>query len=154
MEPHRAILEAHLATAARECVLALLGAWSGGAGSHRLPDARRLRDTAITPTARYMVTASALDREPSTYGLAVAIIVERADRAVFAESALRDRYHLTTREIEVTRLLDRGASNAEIARTLAISAATARHHTEAVLLKLRLSSRARIPGLLATLGAQ
>jgi DNA-binding CsgD family transcriptional regulator/PAS domain-containing protein len=153
-EPHRELLEAHLATAARECVLALVGAWSGGVGPRRLPDARRLRDTAITPTARYTVTASALDREPSTYGLAVAIIVERADQAVFAESALRDRYHLTTREIEVTRLLDRGASNTEIARTLAISAATARHHTEAVLLKLRLSSRARIPSLLATLGAQ
>jgi DNA-binding CsgD family transcriptional regulator/PAS domain-containing protein len=153
-EPHREILEAHLVSAARECVVALVGRCHTAPGLRRHPDARRLRGTAVTPTARYTVTASALDREPSSYGLAVAIIVERADQATFAESALRDRYHLTPREIEVARLLDRGSSNVEVARILGISAATARHHTEAVLLKLGLSSRARVPSLLATLGAQ
>jgi DNA-binding CsgD family transcriptional regulator/PAS domain-containing protein len=154
-DPYRAILEAHLAAAAHECVLALTGNLRGAAGGQRgLPDARRLRSTAVTPASRYTVTASALDHEPSTYGLAVAIIVERADHASFPESALRVRYHLTPREIEVTRLLDRGSSNEEIARTLAISPATGRHHTESVLLKLGLRSRARVPHLLATLGGQ
>jgi DNA-binding CsgD family transcriptional regulator len=58
---------------------------------------------------------------------------------------LRDRYGLTLREIEVTRLLLRGESNREIADRLNISEHTARHHTERVLGKLGVRSRAAIP---------
>jgi len=58
---------------------------------------------------------------------------------------LRDRYGLTGREIEVTRLLLRGESNKEIADRLNISEHTARHHTERVLGKLGVRSRAAIP---------
>ena len=57
---------------------------------------------------------------------------------------LRDRYGLTLREIEVTRLLLRGESNREIADRLNISEHTARHHTESVLGKLGVRSRAAI----------
>ena len=155
VDPHRQHLEARITGAARECVLALAGSWSGASGpTRRAPDTRRLRASVVTPTARYVVSASALDREPSAYGVAVAVIVERADAARFPQVLLRDRYRLTSREIAVARLLAGGAANDEIARTLAISGATARHHTEAVLRKLGLSSRARIPALLATLGSE
>jgi DNA-binding CsgD family transcriptional regulator len=58
---------------------------------------------------------------------------------------LRDRYGLTLREIEVIRLLLRGESNREIADRLNISEHTARHHTENVLGKLGVRSRAAIP---------
>ena len=58
---------------------------------------------------------------------------------------LRDRYGLTGREIEVTRLLLRGETNREIADRLNISEHTARHHTERVLGKLGIRSRAAIP---------
>jgi DNA-binding NarL/FixJ family response regulator len=58
---------------------------------------------------------------------------------------LRDRYGLTVREIEVTQLLLRGESNREIADRLNISEHTARHHTENVLGKLGIRSRAAIP---------
>jgi len=58
---------------------------------------------------------------------------------------LRDRYGLTVREIEVTPLLLRGESNREIADRLNISEHTARHHTENVLGKLGVRSRAAIP---------
>jgi DNA-binding CsgD family transcriptional regulator len=58
---------------------------------------------------------------------------------------LRDRYGLTLREIEVTGLLLRGESNREIADRLNISEHTARHHTESVLGKLGIRSRAAIP---------
>ena len=58
---------------------------------------------------------------------------------------LRDRYGLTVREIEVTQLLLRGESNREIADRLNISEHTARHHTERVLGKLGIRSRAAIP---------
>jgi len=58
---------------------------------------------------------------------------------------LRDRYGLTSREIEVTGLLLRGESNRDIADRLSISEHTARHHTENVLGKLGVRSRAAIP---------
>jgi DNA-binding NarL/FixJ family response regulator len=52
------------------------------------------------------------------------------------------QYGLTARETEVAMLLAQGLSNAVIARTLAISTHTARHHTQRVLGKLRVHSRA------------
>jgi DNA-binding NarL/FixJ family response regulator len=65
--------------------------------------------------------------------------------AVDDVTRLRDRYGLTSREIEVTGLLLRGESNREIADRLSISEYTARHHTESVLGKLGIRSRAAIP---------
>jgi DNA-binding CsgD family transcriptional regulator len=117
----------------------------------RVPDARRLRRKLSTTLGEYTITASVLDHEPSAYGVAVAVMVERSERVVFPEMLLRHRYRFTQRETEVARLLSQGATNAEVARSLAISAATARHHTESVMHKLGVSSRARIPRLLATL---
>lgn len=55
---------------------------------------------------------------------------------------LRSRYGLTAREVEVARLLAQGRSNAAIAAALNISAHTARHHTQRVLSKLEVHSRA------------
>jgi DNA-binding NarL/FixJ family response regulator len=52
------------------------------------------------------------------------------------------QYGLTARETEVAMLLAQGLSNVAIARTLAISTHTARHHTQRVLGKLRVHSRA------------
>jgi DNA-binding NarL/FixJ family response regulator len=51
-------------------------------------------------------------------------------------------YGLTRREQEVAGLLAEGQSNAAIARRLGISAHTARHHTQRVLSKLTVHSRA------------
>ena len=60
------------------------------------------------------------------------------------DEALRDRFGLTGREIAVTRLLVEGLSNAEIAQRLEVSYYTARNHTEKVLLKLGVPSRAAV----------
>jgi DNA-binding response OmpR family regulator len=60
------------------------------------------------------------------------------------DDALRDRFGLTGREIAVTRLLVEGLSNAEIAQRLEVSYYTARNHTEKVLLKLGVPSRAAV----------
>jgi HD-GYP domain-containing protein (c-di-GMP phosphodiesterase class II) len=56
---------------------------------------------------------------------------------------------LTTREVEVLRLLARGDSNREIARRLVISPRTAAHHVEHIYAKTGATNRARA-GLFAT----
>ena len=63
-------------------------------------------------------------------------------------AALRERYGLTARQTEVARLLAEGCSNAEIATRLEMSYYTARNHTEQVLAKLGVSSRAAVGALL------
>lgn len=50
---------------------------------------------------------------------------------------------LTGREIEVLRLLDRGSTNKEIARTLFISEATVKSHLAHIFTKLTVDSRSR-----------
>lgn len=68
------------------------------------------------------------------------------DRSPAGESSapqrLRREFHLTAREQEVAMLLSDGLSNAQVAETLGVSTHTARHHTESVLLKLGVHSRA------------
>jgi DNA-binding CsgD family transcriptional regulator len=58
--------------------------------------------------------------------------------------ALCGRWGLTPREAAVARLLAEGRSNAEVTERLGISPHTARHHTESVLLKLDVRSRAEV----------
>jgi DNA-binding response OmpR family regulator len=64
------------------------------------------------------------------------------------DDALKERFSLTARQIEVVRLLAEGCSNAEIAQRLEMSYYTARNHTEQVLGKLGVSSRAAVGALL------
>jgi DNA-binding CsgD family transcriptional regulator len=52
------------------------------------------------------------------------------------------QFGLTARETEVAVLLAQGHSNVSIAKTLGISTHTARHHTQRVLGKLKVHSRA------------
>ena len=146
-------LNRELASVATECAGVVTG--FRGRSAHPISPffpAGRLRRKLALKGATFTLTASALAREPSAYAASVAVVVERAEHVVFPEGLLRARYDLTPREIEVARFLADGASNAAIANALGISPATARHHTEAVLAKLGVSSRARIPRLLATLG--
>jgi DNA-binding NarL/FixJ family response regulator len=55
---------------------------------------------------------------------------------------LSKRFGLTRREVQVAKLLAEGRSNQAIARELKISSHTARHHTQRVLSKLEVHSRA------------
>lgn len=51
--------------------------------------------------------------------------------------------HLTTREVEVLRLVAKGLSNAEIAGILHLSEGTVRNHISAILAKLDVTDRTR-----------
>lgn len=59
---------------------------------------------------------------------------------------------LTAREIEIVRLLARGASNRYIAAQLVISENTVKNHVQNVLAKLHLHSRRDVPGYARTHG--
>lgn len=61
---------------------------------------------------------------------------------------ITELYGLTPRESEVALLLAHGRSNAAIAAELGISTHTARHHTQRVLAKLEVRSRAEAGALL------
>ena len=61
---------------------------------------------------------------------------------------LQSTYGLTPREIQVAMLLAQGRSNVAIAAALRISPHTARHHTQRVLAKLGVHSRAAAGALL------
>jgi DNA-binding response OmpR family regulator len=63
---------------------------------------------------------------------------------VVTDEDLHERFGLTARQTAVARLLAEGCSNAEIARRLSVSYFTARNHTEQVLAKLGVSSRAAV----------
>jgi DNA-binding response OmpR family regulator len=71
-------------------------------------------------------------------------VSDAAAPAVVTDEDLQERFGLTARQTAVARLLAEGCSNAEIARRLSVSYFTARNHTEQVLAKLGVSSRAAV----------
>jgi DNA-binding CsgD family transcriptional regulator len=80
----------------------------------------------------------------------VVVVVERVAAGGLLE--LVERYGLSRRQAEVARLLALGRSNAQIATALTVSVHTARHHTEVVLAKLRVRSRAAVAALVGVVG--
>jgi len=57
---------------------------------------------------------------------------------------LRDRFSLTSREVQFAKQLSLGQTNTEIALSMGVTAATVRRHTEHVLAKLGVASRSAI----------
>jgi DNA-binding NarL/FixJ family response regulator len=52
-----------------------------------------------------------------------------------------DAVELTTRELQIVRLIERGLSNKEIGRQLCIELATVKNHVHNILAKLEVGSR-------------
>lgn len=77
-------------------------------------------------------------------GVGGVVTVERVGLPLPSPCALRRRYGLTRREAEVAGLLAEGLPDRAIADGLSIAHATARRHTERVLRKLGVRSRAAV----------
>jgi DNA-binding CsgD family transcriptional regulator len=105
------------------------------------------RDTRTT-VARYRMRAAPLDDALLGTERAVIVTLERLTAMFPSPLALADRFNLTACEAGVAQLLAQGHSNGVIAKMLSISPHTARHHTESVLLKLNVHSRAEVGGKL------
>ena len=71
-------------------------------------------------------------------------LAQHAADDVSGRATLVRRFRLTDRECDVALLLQAGRTNLQIADELGISPCTARHHTERVLTKLGIRSRAAI----------
>lgn len=115
---------------------------NGGTMVERCEVARETR----TATARYRMRAAMLDDALLASSHAAMVTLERLTPTFPSALALADRYNLTAAEAGVALLLAQGHSNGTIAKLLDISPHTARHHTESVLLKLNVHSRAEVGG--------
>ena len=113
------------------------------------PGVRELRAGGSTFVVRGAMLEGAL-----TGGRPLALLTAERRRVSARVTAheLAVRFGLTARECEVAELLRGGLSNAEVAAALGISPFTARHHTERVLGKLGVRTRAAISGVFAALG--
>ncbi len=127
-------------------LLALVQRWV-----HHLADRR---PQAVAPEARvcggrgsYAVRGLRLDESPEVGGL---VIVEPEGLPLPAPDGLRARFGLTKREAEVALLLATGLADRAIASKLHIAHATVRRHTEHILRKLGVRSRAAVAACLCT----
>lgn len=96
-----------------------------------------------TPTGHYRIEGGVLGDGGET-ALLLCVLVSRMSRPPLSSRELRGHYGLTAREISVATLLAQGRSNREIARILGLSIHTARRHTEHVLMKLDVHTRAAV----------
>jgi DNA-binding NarL/FixJ family response regulator len=126
----------------------------GTAAFCKIPcDASALREVR-TATRLYRLHARHIGCGSLGPEAAVVVLVGRLGTPDPAPAELCERYALTRREVQVARLLARGRTNAEIARALGLSTATARHYTEHVLAKLGVHSRAQVAIALRTDAAE
>lgn len=98
-------------------------------------------DEVTTARAHYLLRASYLVPGPFSSGGAVLVAVQAPVLMLPDVATLRARFRLTQREAEIALGLARGATDAELARTLGISPHTVRHHGESVFAKLGVHSR-------------
>jgi DNA-binding CsgD family transcriptional regulator len=130
-DPERDRLEAEIRSSA---TATLRSPREVGAGA-----ARRVR----TRRAEYRLRVWEAEPQPERDGIVV-VLVEHASLELPADQVLAERFGLTRAESRVARLLSEGKSNAEVAAALSISPHTAERHTEKVLQKLEIHSRAAV----------
>lgn len=93
----------------------------------------------ISGSRRVRVRPIVFDDDPEPTWVAMTV-ERRAARRLTADN-LEHRFGLSPRQAEVALLLAQGQTTAEIARTLALTTHTIRHHAEQVLRRLNVRSR-------------
>lgn len=105
-----------------------------------------------TATGRFRVRAALLAEGLVSRDTCILIALETPERRPLTDDALQRRFRLTAREVQVARLLAEGKQTTEVAAALGISSHTARHHTERILSKLGVKSRAAVAAALGGRG--
>jgi DNA-binding CsgD family transcriptional regulator len=137
-------------------------AWTFGASVRRRPDAKLTSgrssgdaapDGHVERTVRvgatvYHLRGSAVGQELLGAEPAVLVTISASATEPLSDNVLHDQFGLTTREIQVARLIAEGLSNNEIADRLGVRFFTARNHVERTLAKLQVASRHRVGPLL------
>lgn len=101
------------------------------------------------PDARYRVRGCIVGADDVLPRAPLLVAIEQMAPEPPPKERLRDAFGLTDRESDVALLLAEGKSNAQIATALAISPHTARHHSESVMLKVGVGSRAQVAAIVA-----
>lgn len=140
-----------LRSAITECIDRFRRVWSSRAPAGSPAPPRPTASEYRVPGHTFRLSTSFLGRDVLPGGGAIVVVVETLGPPPFPAGILRDRYNLTRREIEVARLLAEGETNLEVAAALGVSAPTARHHTESVMLKLGVNARGKIAVILSAL---
>jgi DNA-binding CsgD family transcriptional regulator len=97
-----------------------------------------------TPRGSYRLRGSYVALDLFGPGGCVLVALEQPDARLLTAAELKGRFGLSRQESCIAHLLADGRSNAEIAATLFISPHTARTHTQRVLEKLSVGSRAQV----------
>lgn len=105
-----------------------------------------------TSQGRWRLRASHLPADVLLPQPCVLVSLAPVDARTLSAAEAQRRYRLTVREWEVASCIARGMRNDDIARALTIRPATARRHTEKVLAKLGVASRAAVASRLAEAG--
>ena len=105
---------------------------------------RRAATTLETRTGRYRLSVVEAPEGLAGGGQGFLLRVEVMFESALPTEDVVARFSLTMREVQVARLLAGGSTNERIASALVISPHTARRHTERVLAKLHVSSRAAV----------
>ena len=131
-----------IATELRAVMYAVLAA-ARGASSADTPAFACACDVR-TAAARYALRGCVYGGPPRGCGTCVLVSLERLSPARRPDSELRATFGLTRSEVRVAALLGEGKSNLEIATELGVSPHTARRHTERVMQKMGIHSRAQV----------
>lgn len=134
-EPERDALEQRTLRLARGVRVLL------GSAARPTPPSPPVIDEVTTTRAHYLLRVSYLAPGSFSRGGAVLVAVQAPAPTLPDGATLRARFRLTQRETEIALGLARGATDAELARTLGISPHTVRHHAERVFDKLGVHSR-------------
>lgn len=137
--------ERDLIIAAIDSAVAQARAALGGTPLLTPPPTGAFSSEVRTGIAGYRVTVS-LHRNVAPDEPLLLAVVDRTTPLPMSTEELCACFGLTKAEARVAALIGRGLSNAEIATQLYISPHTARRHTERILLKLQVRSRAEVPG--------